>query len=391
VTALRDDRALRMALSCVVDGGDPAAIELVSHAGPGGAWEAVKAGALGQPVAERAARLELAAVERAASGVGGRFVTPDDDEWPSALNDLGRCAAVQRRGGVPIGLWLRGPGHLATMVERSVAIVGSRAATSYGSGVATDLAADLADGGVTIVSGGAFGIDAASHRGALAAGGPTVAVLANGVDVPYPRGNSKLFEWIAKDHLLVSELPPGTNPSRVRFLARNRMIAALSQGTVIVEAALRSGARNTASWALGCGRTLMAVPGPVHSTMSAAPHLMIREGQASLVTSAADILEVTSSIGENMVSYPHGEQRTTDYFDPNRLAVFEAVPARRPASAGDIALLAGVALPVCLRELSALEESGMIAGDATGWRLAPQPRRSGEQGSVARGAVHRWV
>ncbi len=174
----------------------------------------------------------------------------------------------------------------------------------------------------------------------------------------------------------MSELPPGTTPTRVRFLARNRLIAALSQGTLVVEAAMRSGARNTASWALGCGRSVMAVPGPVHSTMSAAPHLMVREGQATLVTSAADVLEMLSPMGDNMVMYPRGEQRSTDYLEPVRLAVFEAVPARRPASPGEIALTAGVALPTCLAELAALEESGLIEGEPTGWRLAAVPARA---------------
>ncbi|MCW2805855.1 MAG: dprA [Propionibacteriaceae bacterium] len=374
------DRARRMALTCVVDGGDTVATELVTAASADEAWEAVTSGAFGEPLAERAARLDLAAVERRAVEMGARFVVPGDDEWPTGLDALRRCAPVQRRGGVPIGLWLRGPGHLAAMMERAVAVVGSRAATNYGSGVATDLAADLADQGVTIVSGGAFGIDAAAHRGALAVRGPTVAVLANGVDVPYPRGNGRLFDWIAKDHLLVSELAPGTTPTRVRFLARNRLIAAMAAGTLVVEAALRSGARNTASWALGCGRTLMAVPGPVHSTMSAAPHLMIREGQAILVTSAAEVLELISPVGDHLVMYPHGEERPTDYLEPTRLAVFEAVPARRPATSGEIALVAGVGISVCLAELAALEESGLIESEGSGWRLSSRssrPRRAG--------------
>ena len=179
-------------------------------------------------------------------------------------------------------------------MQRSVAIVGSRAATAYGNGITTDLSVDLAERGVTVVSGGAFGIDAAAHRGALAAGGPTVGVLACGVDVAYPAANEQLFEQLARDHLLVSELPPGAHPTRVRFLARNRLIAAMSSATVVVEAALRSGARNTAGWALECGRPLMAVPGSVYSRASSAPHLMIRSGQAVLVTNAAEVMELVS-------------------------------------------------------------------------------------------------
>jgi DNA processing protein len=266
-------------------------------------------------------------------------------------------------------LWLRGPGHLAALVQRSVALVGARAATAYGSGVAADLGADLAEQGVAVVSGGAFGIDAAAHRGALAVHGPTVCVLANGVDVPYPSGNSALLGWIAKEHVLVSELPPGATPTRIRFLARNRVIAALSQGTVVVEAALRSGARNTASWALGCSRPLMAVPGPVHSALSEAPHLMIRDGLASLVTNAAEVLDLIAPVGEHALQPRQGESRPTDALDVQRLAVFEAVPARKRATATEIALRAGVTIPQCLGELAALEAVGLVQGDSTGWRL----------------------
>ncbi len=256
------------------------------------------AGRTGRP-ARRAGHVEV--FERLAEAAAARFIVPGDDEWPAGLDDLRHAESIQRRGGEPVGLWLRGPGHLAHLMERSVAIVGSRAATAYGNGIAADLAADLVEQGVTVLSGGAFGIDVAAHRGALAAGGPTVCVLANGVDVAYPPGNASIFDTLAKDQLLVSELPPAAHPTRVRFLARNRLIAAMSRGTVVVEAALRSGARNTAGWALGCGRPLMAVPGPVYSRASTAPHLMIRNGQAVLVTSAAEVLELISEMGQAML------------------------------------------------------------------------------------------
>ncbi|MET1004094.1 MAG: DNA-processing protein DprA, partial [Propionibacteriaceae bacterium] len=370
MTPTLTDRMARMALSCVVDCGEPPACELVQTSGAQRAWAKATEGAFGRSVALRAAALDLSLVERHAAAARIRFVVPDDEEWPDQLQDLNWCNPVNRKGGVPPGLWLRGPGQLAALVGRSVAVVGSRASTNYGSGVAADLGADLADGGVTVVSGGAFGIDAAAHRGALSVHGPTVAVLANGLDVPYPAGNAALLGWIAKDYLLVSELPPGATPTRVRFLARNRVIAALSQGTVVVEAALRSGARNTATWAVECNRQLMAVPGPVHSTMSAAPHLMIREGRATLVTSAADVLDLVSPVGQHTLPLRHGETRPTDHLDPGRLAVFEAVPARGGASAGDIALAAGVSLPACLADLSALEQTGLVESTAHGWRLA---------------------
>lgn len=360
-----------MALSCAVDGGDTDAAELVQRLGAQAAWVKISDGGLGEPLARRAAGVDLELVQRLAGRGGVRFVAPGDEEWPDGLDALATVPPIQRRGGLPFGLWLRGPGHLAALASRSVAVVGSRAATAYGSGLATDLGAELVESGVAVVSGMAFGIDAAAHRGALVAGGPTVGVVANGVDVAYPPGNGPLFDAVARDHLLVSELPPGSHPTRVRFLARNRLIAALSRGTVVVEAALRSGARNTAGWALELQRPLMAVPGPVHSRASAAPHLMIRNGQAVLVTCAAEVLELVSGMGEHTVIQQSGTSRTTDSMSEEQLAVFEALPARRRASAGEVALLAGVSMPVCLAALHALEDRGLAEGSDQGWRALP--------------------
>jgi DNA processing protein len=367
---IKSDRRARIMLGCAMDGGDLAVADLVQNQGAEGAWAKIIEGALGEPAAERAARVSMEAVERVAKAATMRFIVPGDDEWPDGLDDLRHAESIQRRGGVPLGLWLRGPGYLAHLMQRSVAIVGSRAATAYGNGIATDLAADLVEQGVTVVSGGAFGIDVAAHRGALAAGGPTVCVLANGVDVAYPPAHVAIFETLAKDQLLVSELPPGAHPTRVRFLARNRLIAAMSRGSVVVEAALRSGARNTASWALGCGRPLMAVPGSVYSRASAAPHLMIRNGQAVLVTSAAEVLELISDMGQAMLPLSHGQSRATDVLTETQLAVFEAIPARRRVSVGDIALIAGVSVPTCLSALTALESAGLVEGDERGWLVA---------------------
>lgn len=362
------DKTLRLALSCVIEGGDPAVAEVAAVSGSAAAWAQVASGGFGEGLAERAARLDLDRVLARAARCRARFVVPGDEEWPDRIGDLRFCDEVQRRGGVPFGLWLRGPGHLAQLVEKAVSIVGSRAATPYGTTVATDLGAELAEAGLTVVSGGAYGIDTAAHQGAMAVGGPTIAVLANGVDVAYPEGNTRLFAWIAEHGLIVSELPPGTHPSRVRFLARNRLIAALSIGTVVVEAALRSGARNTASWALGCGRVLMAVPGSVESAMSVAPHLMVRNGQAVLVSSAAEVLELVSESGQQTLPVPHGPTRETDALEPVRLAVYEAVPARRRATAGEIALAAGVSVPTALAQLSALADTDLVVGDEEGWR-----------------------
>jgi DNA processing protein len=361
------DRVARMSLCCTMDGGDPVVAELIGDLGAQGAWAKIGEGILGEPAARRAGAVSVETIEREAAAAGIRFLVPGDDEWPAGLSDLHYADAIQRRGGEPYGLWLRGPGHLAALMERSVAIVGSRAATAYGDAVAVELAADLAECGVSVVSGGAFGIDASAHRGALAGGGPTVAVLANGVDVAYPPGNASIFEALARDNLLVSELPPGSHPTRVRFLARNRLIAAMARGTVVVEAALRSGARNTAGWAVACGRPLMAVPGPVYSRASAGPHLMIRNGQAVLVTGAAEVLELISDLGEATLPLEQGPTRATDGLTETQLTVFEAVPARRRDTVGNLALTAGVSIPTCLAALSVLESAGLVEGDSRGW------------------------
>nr|WP_294693771.1 DNA-processing protein DprA [uncultured Friedmanniella sp.] len=365
------EKQARMALSCAVDGGDPEAGQLVARIGAQAAWTKIVEGLLGEPLARRAAATDLDAVQRLAERSGARFVVPGEEEWADGLDDLAHVGPIQRRGGVPFGLWLRGPGHLGQLAARSVAVVGSRAATAYGSGVAADLGAELAELGVTVVSGLAFGIDAAAHRGALLSGGPTLGVVANGVDVAYPPGNTPLFEAIARDHLIVSELPPGAHPTRIRFLARNRLIAALARGTVVVEAALRSGARNTAGWALECQRPLMAVPGPVHSRASTAPHLMIRNGQATLVTRAAEVLELVGAIGDHLSAPGVTAQRATDALTEEQLAVFEATPARGRLSFGDIALAGGVAVPTCLAALHALEDLGLVEGSEHGWRAIP--------------------
>jgi DNA processing protein len=227
-------------------------------------------------------------VERA---LGGRFrlVCPGDAEWPAGLDGLGDAA--------PIALWVTGVANLRFSCLRSVAVVGARAATAYGSYVAADLAASVAARGWTVVSGGAFGIDAAAHRGALGADGVTVAVLAGGLDVPYPAAHAGLLDEIARQGAIVSEQPPGRNVSRLRFLARNRVLAALATGTLVVEAGERSGSMNTARHARDLGRPLMAVPGPVTSDPSAGCHHIIRNWQGSLVTSGGDVLDTLTAAG----------------------------------------------------------------------------------------------
>ena len=138
------ERVARMSLSCAMDGGDPVVVELVERLGAEGAWGRILEGALGEPTARRAAGTQVELAVRLAQETQARFVIPGDEEWPSAIDDLARADTIQRRGGLPFGLWLRGPGHLVELTQRSVAIVGSRAATAYGTGLAGDLAADLA-------------------------------------------------------------------------------------------------------------------------------------------------------------------------------------------------------------------------------------------------------
>lgn len=215
---------------------------------------------------------------------GYRTITSDSPEWTVKLSHLGKD--------VPKQLFVKGDANLLRLLTHSVAIVGSRAATAYGTEQAMNMANDLTQQGVTVVSGLAFGIDAAAHRGALSAGGATIAVLPCGIDRVYPLAHAVLAETILnRGGLLVSEYEPGAVPSRTRFLDRNRLIVALTQGTVVVESALRSGSMNSATWATGLGRVLMAVPGPVTSTASHGTNELIRAGQASLVMDAGDVLQ----------------------------------------------------------------------------------------------------
>lgn len=215
--------------------------------------------------------------------LGGRLVLRTDSEWPDVLTGLGMTQ--------PYGLWVRGKGEVSDLMQRSVSIVGARASTSYGNHVAGNIAAGMGMRGWTVVSGGAYGIDAAAHRGSQNAQSPTIAFLAGGVDRLYPAGNSQLLSSIMDVGAVISELPPGATPHRHRFLARNRLIAA-TQGTLVVEAAARSGALNTARSAADLGRVVGAVPGPVTSASSRGCHNLLREGIAVCVSDAGEMEEL---------------------------------------------------------------------------------------------------
>ncbi|WP_436772978.1 DNA-processing protein DprA [Yinghuangia sp. YIM S09857] len=308
-----------------------------------------------------AAADDLAAVTR----MGGRFVVPGDRYWPTQLDDLGDAR--------PVGLWERGPVRLRHAVLRSVAVVGSRACTDYGTYVTHEMTSGLADGKWTVVSGGAYGIDGAAHRGSLACGGPTVAVLACGVDVAYPRGHERLLARIAETGTLVSELPPGCTPSRVRFVERNRVIAALARGTVVVEAAVRSGALVTARRARLLGRVVIGVPGPVTAPQSAGVHQLLREEETALVTSAAEVIENIGVIGDDLAPCVEGPPQLWDTLDPEPTRVLEAVPPHRPASESAIARDAGVGRTAVRLHLQALSERGLVAA-----RLPPDTDDAGE-------------
>jgi DNA processing protein len=361
------DRLARVALSLVGEPGEERLLALVADLGAEVVLDHLRADpALAPRFRELAPERVLADAER----TGLRFVTPADDEWPRQLADLAAAPSLQQRGGVPVGLWARGPLRLDELAE-SVAIVGSRSATTYGADVAADIAAETCRAGRPVVSGGAFGIDQAAHRGAIAGGGPTVTVLACGADRVYPASHRQLIEHVAQTGAVVSETPPGGAPMRIRFLARNRLIAALTTGTVVVEAAIRSGALNTANWAGRLNRFLMGVPGPVTSASSQGVHQLIRSGAATLVSSGADVLEEVGSPGQDLVAEPRGAERRRDRLTHHQLRVLDAVPVVTGAGVESIARTAGLGLRQVRGSLTTLLELGMVREDDDDrWRLA---------------------
>ncbi len=347
---------------------EPASGDVLAGAG---ALGAARATAARRAMSRWQVRLgELPSAEEIAGfcRAGIRLACPGDPEWPARLDDLGDAR--------PYALWLRGAADLRFNCLRSVAIVGSRAATAYGSYVASEFAASVAARGYAVISGGAYGIDAAAHTGALAAGGVTVAVLACGVDVPYPAGHAALLDAIAAHGVIVSEWPPGRTATRLRFLVRNRVIAALAPGTLVVEAGQRSGALNTARHARDLGRPLMAVPGPVTSEMSAGCHTIIRDWQGMLVTSAADVTECLSPIGTpaDQPPGPHAGGRAAavigrDALDLETATVLDALPLRGGMGPASIAVKAGLDPDTVIRRLGALAAAGLAERCDNGWRL----------------------
>jgi len=361
-----DERSARLRLSQLAEPGDERLGAAVEQHGSVGVLERIqRADRSLSGVEHYRARLPVDADEptRRLDELGGRYLIPGDGEWPTQLMALGPQA--------PLGLYVLGA-ELRVAAARSVALVGSRAATQYGAMVASELATDLALRGWTVVSGGAYGIDAAAHRGSLAAAGPTVAALAFGVDTVYPRGHTELFARIRADGgALVAELPPGATPTKPRFLQRNRVIAALTRGTVVVEAQARSGALNTAARTRALGRPVMVVPGPVTSAHSVGCHRLARaDDPARIVTDASEVIEEVGMIGE-LADRTDPLMRVRDALDPVSERVLEAMPSEAPVTASELSKSAGVDVTAVGGILLRLVASGLVREHPEGYARVP--------------------
>ncbi|MFD5033446.1 DNA-processing protein DprA [Streptomyces sp. NPDC058405] len=366
------ERLARAALTRVFEPGDErggqwlrqfGAVGLLARITSQDAGRELLAGAGEQRLGGYRTRAAAAVPERdlaSVTALGGRFICPGDQEWPTQLDDLGAAG--------PIGLWVRGRPDLRIWSLRSVAVVGARACTPYGAHMAAALGSGLAERGWVVTSGAAFGVDGAAHRGALAAGGATVAVLACGVDVAYPRGHAELIGRIAEQGLVIGELPPGDHPTRSRFVLRNRVIAALTRGTVVVEAEYRSGSLVTARGAQRLGRFTMGVPGPATSGLSAGVHELLR-GEGVLVTDAAEVAELVGDIGD-LAPLRRGPVVPRDLLDPVSARVLEALPARGAADGREIARGAGTTADEALGRLYELHSLGFVERRGDGWQLA---------------------
>jgi len=370
------ERRGRVLLSMIADAVDPEVASRLQHVGAVRVCAEVLGGtsSLRRAAAYRARAQALdvdAAIDQALSGlaaIGGRLLIPGDAEWPAGLDDLELRA--------PYTLWVRGGFDLADLnLSISLAVVGARAATQYGEHVATQIAADLAGRSWVIVSGGAYGIDAAAHRGAVAVGGPTIAVLANGVDQVYPQGNAQLLARVLERGAIVSELPPGRHPTRQGFLARNRIIAALAGGTLVVEAALRSGSASTVARAVELGREVMAVPGPVTSAMSTGTHALLRDG-ATLVTGADDVAEAMGGMAIVADATTESIPTDRDQLGTQQLALLDAFPARSTIDEVRLSVRSGLDVGTTTKVLGRLSLEGWVERQPNGWRLGERARLS---------------
>jgi DNA processing protein len=361
------EREARMAWSRITEPADKVAFALISERGAEGALAAVVEGTAPEAARLRP-RLEALDIDhdhRVRQKVRARVVVPGDDEWPTGLDDL----EVP-----PHCLWVRGPEHLAEACERSAAVVGARSATAYGESTAGDIGAGLCERNFSVVSGAAFGIDGAAHRGALAVDGTTIAVLAGGVERPYPPSHRGLIDRIGETGAVVSEVPPGCAPTRWRFLKRNRLIAAMTRGTVVVEAGLRSGSRSTAAEATRLSRVVAAVPGPVTSMVSAGCHELIRSREAELVTDAAEVAELLGEVGRDLAPLKRGPERPGDGLGESESVVWSALPVRAAVGVEALALRTALAEREVIACLGRLQLQGLARRDGDGWRRPPRQR-----------------
>jgi DNA processing protein len=367
------DRLARVTLSCAVEPGDATTSSLVLELGAERALEQLSRateGETGEMLAKRLGEVDPVRRLDQAERCGIRFLVPGDSEWPTGLDQLDDAVTDAGFGGTPPGLWVKGPMPL-TELATSVAVVGSRAASVYGVEMTRAVCAHLALSGVPVVSGGALGIDFEAHDAALSADGVTAAVLACGVDRVYPAQNRLLLQHLAAEFAVVSEQPPASAPTRPRFLARNRLIAAMTSGTVVVEAALRSGALNTAGWAESLHRQVMCVPGPVTSYTSMGVNNYLREGRGVVVTHGSEVLELVGAAGEHLVEPPRGETRPRDGLTPIERTVVEWVPVSEPAPVDSISRLCGLPLRTTEGALRRLRSKALVRRTEAGWRLVP--------------------
>ncbi|GAB6897499.1 DNA-processing protein DprA [Kineosporia succinea] len=356
-----EERRARVAWSRLVEPGDARAGALVARRGAVGALADVFDGYDAERYGPRLASLDPDQDLHNLTLIGGRLVVPADPEWPTGLDRLGDEK--------PFCLYVRGPMPLNQACAQSVSIVGARAATAYGEHMATELAAGSADKGITVVSGAALGIDAAAHRGALAVSGPTLAVLAGGVDRFYPPSNELLIAEIADSGALVSEVPPGQTPTKWRFIFRNRIIAALGQATCVVEAGNRSGTMGTANWADRLSLPVGAVPGPVTSPSSYGAHRLLRSG-AVCITSADELCELVGPIGTFLASDEPVPEAEYDGLEPRDLQVLDALPVRRAVPVARLCSVAGAGETAVEASLARLELRELAERVGDGWRRA---------------------
>ena len=383
------ERHALIAWSAIAEPGDAVAGALVEHLGAGDALQWLHSAmvnpdsavhAIAPELDSRYRHLLLTAIDRwgrrwdvadcphegRAHSVGAHVLVRGEEGWPHALSDLGPVT--------PFALYVRGEVDLDALWSRSAAIVGARAATAYGAHVAAEIAQSVASAGGTVISGGAFGIDIAAHRAALAMNAPSIAVMAGGIDRLYPAANRCTLTDLIRDGAVVSEVPPGFAPHRSRFLSRNRLIAAAS-ATVVVEAAARSGSLSTARHAAELLRPVGAVPGAVTSASSTGCHDLIREGAAVLVGCAADAVELMVSTREWAQHAPArpthstAQQGLLDFADPHERAVFDAASSRA-SDLDELARRAGLDHQAARIAAGALAARGLLEPHQGGWRKA---------------------